>query len=752
VFDKPRVAAPAKVALRRGGWQMSAALFLEILACSIALVGLVQGHQWWLALVGTAALLLVVPALLRSAGLAPWLAAIIDVGVFAVVIQLFFTSSASFGDLFRAALYAIQAEHVPASPLHELMFFIVLFGGAMAILLDLLAVVLRIPAITAVVIAGVLVVPAVLQPDGLSLIALGAGAAAWFVVLEADGRLRFGSRGSGPLALAVGASVTLLSVVVATTAPGFVEEGRPAHAGTVSVGNTVNPLIDLGADLRQPVAADVLRYTSNTKTPLYLQLTTLDTVNGTDWTHTPGSITSVRGTTRLPGAPGLDPALGISAPSYTTKITVQNLSSIWLPAPYPATRLSGAKTATSYQQSDLTIYAQGGDQSGQTYTVTSLDLEPTVRQLRALGGFPSPAEFEPVQADLQLPLDVPPIITDTARSIADGAGSSSEIDLAMALQSFFQDSAQGFTYSTNTPDSIDGASLAIIAEFLDKREGYCVHFASAMAVLARVLGIPSRIAIGYLPGTAVGTADGRTTYQVRSTQLHAWPQLYFPNVGWLNFEPTVSRGAPPLYSVDLGSSDDPQGSTPSPTTASTTAPPAAVAPTALPTAQAEAPANATAQQHGVPTALGVLVILAILLAPMAARLIRRRSRIGKLREEGEPASLAWDEIRDTARDLGFSLSRAETPRAFAARLREQWRPDAAVQRDLDEILARLEISEYGPPRPWDRYFELAETTERAVAGLRAARPASARLTALFVPASLFTPLAERAAGIQRTLT
>lgn len=763
MLDRRRSRISGPLVATRGAWYLSLGLFLEVIACSIALVGLIQGSGWWFALVGVSALLLVVPAALRSIGVRPWAALLIDVVVFGLLIQLLYVprqavlgliptreSVHGIGLLFHEAGFAIQSQHTPAEPLPELIFFIVVFGGALTLVLDLIAVVLRIPAVTAIVVGGVLVVPAILQPSGLSLIALGAGAGAWFVVLAADGRLRFGSRGGAAVALAVGSSTTLIALIVAATAPGFVEQGRTAQAGPVSVGDAVNPLVDLGADLRRPTPVDVLRYTTVSTSPEYLQLTTLDDIRGTDWTHSPGRVTPLAGGTAITGAPGLTADLGAGARKVTTKIEVQNLRTNWVPAPYPATKVAGLRTQSNVQDSDLTIFAQGGVLNGERYTTTSLDLEPTPAQIAAAAS-PAGDDFSAVQNDLELPGQVPSIITATANEIAAGAASESEFDIALAIQQYFQSSINDFIYSTDSPDTVDGASLAVIAKFLQVREGYCVHFASAMAVLARVLGIPSRIAIGYLPGTPVSVKGKQVTYQVDSSDLHAWPQLYFPGVGWLNFEPTVSRGAAPSYTLAT-TPDGVPTSAPQPSTRPSSAPTPTLSPRALPNEETATSTNPVAARNGVQIELGILILLAILAAPWAARAIRRRGRLTRLREEGAPPEVAWAEIRDTAQDLGFAASATETPRAFAARLSADWHPDAAHQRDLDDILAQVELTEFGPPRPWGRYFELADKTVSVTAAMRASRHWTTRLIAAVAPRSLFAALSDRGRAAVRTST
>jgi transglutaminase-like putative cysteine protease len=75
----------------------------------------------------------------------------------------------------------------------------------------------------------------------------------------------------------------------------------------------------------------------------------------------------------------------------------------------------------------------------------------------------------------------------------------------------------------------------------DSREGYCDYYASAMAMMARAVGIPARIAVGYAGGEYDEELDG---YLVRRSNAHTWVEVYFPDYGWIEFEPTA--GEPPI--------------------------------------------------------------------------------------------------------------------------------------------------------------------------------------------------------------
>jgi hypothetical protein len=94
---------------------------------------------------------------------------------------------------------------------------------------------------------------------------------------------------------------------------------------------------------------------------------------------------------------------------------------------------------------------------------------------------------------------------------------------------------------------------------LDYKKGYCVYYASAEIMMLRSLGIPARMAVGFSEGEI---EDG--TYVVRRFNAHAWPEVYFPGLGWVEFEPTgnqptLNRPLPPLESDETDPSSPAAG-------------------------------------------------------------------------------------------------------------------------------------------------------------------------------------------------
>jgi transglutaminase-like putative cysteine protease len=124
-------------------------------------------------------------------------------------------------------------------------------------------------------------------------------------------------------------------------------------------------------------------------------------------------------------------------------------------------------------------------------------------------------------------------VSDLAHVLA--GNEPSQYEKALALEAYLR----GLPYSYQV-QPLPGGGDAVEQFLFDMRQGYCTYYASAMAVMARSLGIPARVAIGYATGEydpAVGA------YIVRESDAHAWPELYI-NGQWLPFEPTPIRVLP----------------------------------------------------------------------------------------------------------------------------------------------------------------------------------------------------------------
>jgi hypothetical protein len=275
-----------------------------------------------------------------------------------------------------------------------------------------------------------------------------------------------------------------------------------------------------------------------------------------------------------------------------------------------------------------------------------------------------------------------------------------------------------------------------MARFLSVRSGYCVHFASTFALMARVLGMPSRVVVGYLPGTSTGeSVDGETVYSVMSSQLHAWPEVHFEGIGWVPFEPTAGLGVPTTFApasvpVTPDGTDveprNPDGSTPAPS--SSIAPGEPGGPPLTGSSGIDAAAF-----NPVPALLAGLVIALLLAIPGVFREVRRRTQISSAR--GGDAGAAWRELQETALDLGIPVPASESPRVLGARLVGAHGAPAAAVAELVEGIERASYAR-GGQHQFGRGPQLADAVVAARAGMMGATDPRHRLLAVACPRSL----------------
>ncbi|HEY0933810.1 MAG TPA: transglutaminaseTgpA domain-containing protein, partial [Trebonia sp.] len=305
--------------------------------------------------------------------------------------------------------------------------------------------------------------------------------------------------------------------------------GTGGHGASGSIG-LPDPITQLSQELHSGAASHVLTYTTTAGTPDYLQIYTTDELTESGWQlfGQPRSLVSVK--PQLPAPPGLATSAG--TPKVTTAISVgANVSNDYLdalPVPYPSTAVSSSGTLQA-DRSTLMLFDHGVTLGGLKYTVTSLAENPTSQSLNAVApssGLPAAYLRVPASYDSLRPL---------AARITGQAGAKTEYQEAVALQDYL--SGGTFGYTLKAPSVVNAAGLA---NFLNvTRQGYCQQFAFAMATLARLLGIPSRIAWGFTSGTQ----QTNGSWLVTTHDAHSWPELWFQGYGWLRFEPTPAGSA-----------------------------------------------------------------------------------------------------------------------------------------------------------------------------------------------------------------
>lgn len=660
--------------------------------------------------------------------------------------------------------YAIPA---PATEGIRLM----LVGGVLLIALavDALAVTFRSAAPAGLPLLALYSVAAGLSPGGASWLWFVLAASGYLLLLLAEGRDRlsqwgrvFGdaprtggrtaaagfetASGSAPAPVRTGRRIGAVALGIALAVPaslpaldGGLLGGAGAGGGGGSGGGTisaVNPLVSLQNSLNQPEDREVLRYRTNTQDTedLYLRIVALDQFDGSAWKSAERRVDDVPD--RLPRPQGL--GTGVRATEIDSTISAAGwYSQSYLPLPYPATRV-GIDGRWRYEPSGRTLVGDRGQTTrGVRYTVSSLTVRPTREQLAAATTPPTGL----LREYTKVPEALPQVVESTALDVTKGA--SNDYERAVRLQDWFA-SDGGFRYDTQVQS---GSGTAAIARFLRDKEGFCVHFSFSMAAMARTLGIPARVAVGFTPGTA--QSDG--TMSVGLRDAHAWPELYFEGVGWTRFEPTPSRGSVPEYTrqdTPSGSASDPAQARPSTSAAPSAAP--SVTDSCPPQMRKLGECGGAAQQGGAgPTDTGfplgplLLVVLGVVLVPLLPLLPllwRSRVRTQRLGSGGRtPADVAartlsgWREITDSAWDYGVAPDESQTPRKAAARIVRLGGLDGASAEAVHRAAGAVEQVLYAP-RPAVS-GNLTEEARQVRAGLRAAAGRGAHLRAVLAPRS-----------------
>ncbi|MFE7297605.1 transglutaminaseTgpA domain-containing protein [Streptomyces sp. NPDC057579] len=643
------------------------------------------------------------------------------------------------------------------------------------------------PGIRLLLVAGVLLIGLVVDatavtyrsaaPAGLPLLALYSVAAGlsqssagwlWFVVaaagylllLLAEGRDRLSQWGrvfGGPVAgrpgtdpggrlpIRRGRRIGALALGIALLVPAVLPSlgagllgptadgtGPGGGGGTISA---VNPLVSLQDSLNQPEDREVLNYrtTAADTREMYLRIVALDQFDGTAWKPSERTVTDVPA--ELPRPPGLSSDVSVTRVN-TSLSTAQWYAQNWLPLPYPAAKVDIPGRWRFEPEGRTLVGDRGQNTHGLQYQVESLQVRPTAHQLAAAP--PPPAALRSEYT--KVPDSLPPIVRTTARQVTRGARTA--YDKAVKLQDWFA-LYGGFSYNTEVRA---GSGTEAIARFLEDKEGFCVHFSFSMAAMARTLGIPARVAVGFTPGTR--QPDGTTSVSLKDA--HAWPELYFQGVGWTRFEPTPSRGSVPDYAFpDTSQPTGPGGPdhAPGPTAVPSTGPSAA--PSCGPGERRAGPECAA--MPAVPTAgppdgglspgvLTLLALAALLVVALPAVPLRWRARARARRLAGGPDGAAaadplaaWQELVDTGWDFGILPDESLTPRAAVARIIRVGAlpPDAAAA--AQRVATAVEQVLYAPqPVP---AAGLAADVRRVHTGLRDGAPRALRLRARFAPRS-----------------
>lgn len=520
----------------------------------------------------------------------------------------------------------------------------------------------------------------------------------WIAARETDGiRTTLG------VGAAIGVLVVLAGVVAAPRLPGAdaeplidvteINQGPETRA-------VVSPLVEIATSLVDQPDIDLFRVRVDPEDRDYWRLMALTTFEGDIWRRS-SNFDEARGPVPSDVAESVD--------SREVEQTVTNLAlgNIYLPVAYEPSdiRDNGGLDLEYEAATGALVIARGVDDipPGYTYTVASEvpDYDPASLPPVAAAGLD--AGF--VAEHTQLPADWPERVTALARDVT--AGATTDHERVRALQSHFLDPAN-YTYDL---DVAQRQNVTDIEDFLfEVRRGYCEQFAATFAAMARSLGIPARVAVGF----TWGEWDPETgEYVVRGEHAHAWPEVYFADTGWIVFDPTPGRARP--HDADVTglaapaqAGDEPTDPVAPPTSVTVPAPEPSSAPTPRPPAADDAPAPASTEPGGAADTAGswryaawALGLVAIVGAAVAVtpgvRWIRRRRRLGRVAADpvgrGE---LAWDDALDALRLVGLTPGREQTPWEFAGDVARDRRAVGPMP-DLAEAVTQLRYAPLDDP-------------------------------------------------------
>lgn len=551
----------------------------------------------------------------------------------------------------------------------------------------------------------------------------------------------------------IGGAATALAVLLPVMIPAtglHVFDFGPGSGGGDDI-HIDNPVVDLVRDLKRGDDIPLITVTTTDPDPSYLRILTLTRFTDAEWSPGDRNVpTDNLANGQLPPPQGV--SVQVDRHEYPYDVSVSpDFDSRWLPTQPPISRINAEG---DWRYDDRTQDFLAGDDdlttAGLHYTMTAVDLDVTSEAL-ADSGTPN-GKVDDVFSEV--PQDMPSIVRDLAVEVTQGATTSYE--KAVALQNWFREDG-GFTYSL---DRQAGSGTDALVSFLSDgpggRTGYCEQFASAMAIMARMLGIPARVGVGFLSPTPAG----QNTWVYSSHDMHAWPELYFDGAGWVRFEPTPAGRAAdvPAYTVPgAAATDDPTESVPT-----DTGEPSASRNTRPQDIQSDVvPGSRSSGSGGSFPWLPVLGALALLLAGGAAlllpRAIRGRRRERRLGSGGvEPV---WAELHDTALDLGVPWPPGRSPRATRDALVEhlgapvdastpdrpahgpEIAPDAVSA--LDRLVLTLELDRYSRAGAHLDPVRLRADGEACVAALAGGATRNARRRARWWPRTVLTFKARR---------
>jgi transglutaminase-like putative cysteine protease len=429
--------------------------------------------------------------------------------------------------------------------------------------------------------------------------------------------------------LAIVASV--IALIIGPRIPGANEESWLSNQSG-KAGPQLDPLVDIRGRLNDPT--DEILFSVASESPSYWRTTSLPDFDGTKWTVSQDLLDNAGG--QLANTMTIS-EVGVAETDVIQFVTIQSLAGSFAPIADRPVQLRSATRSLFYEPTSGTLLvSQEGLKRNDNYQIVSTIVVPSADTLRT-----SSSSSPPGPEFLQLPKNqeiaqLQPVVAEITN------GTAGNYEKLLAIQNYFRDN---FTYSLDVPaSSTDSATL----EFLNRKTGYCEQFSSTFALFARLMGIPSRVAIGFTPGESspIGTSNVQL-FNVRSQHAHAWPEVWFDGIGWVLFEPTPGRGAPSADYTNVAPAQDdsvPSAVAPTTTSPNQTSTTPAVIPTTIPNNQLTPTTSSTTGSSSRSLQLLIYFALAITLIALWAFAMPRFIRSTIRRRENNVVLINWRSV------------------------------------------------------------------------------------------------------------
>ncbi|GGP48781.1 transglutaminase TgpA family protein [Saccharothrix coeruleofusca] len=517
------------------------------------------------------------------------------------------------------ALSEVQTGVPPVPDSNAMRCLVMVAIGLVAVAVDTLAVAAAAPAASGLVLLCVFAVPASLAEEMLPLWTFVAGAVAFALLLAVDGQHRHsawrgrgggGAGGSGPAAAGVAGLAVVVALVAGASLTPVGTVGRLPGAGDQVGGGAgglgIDPMTELRGMLNQGASRELFRVRGLDRSSYLRAMTLREFVPNQGWQLGEDLPVGVPAGGDLPFQPG------DSGDGERTKVRIEPVGWLdnWLPVYGKPRRIDNVDDNWRFDPARGMVYSVRARKAGE-YELDTVLATPPADALRRATGSVGEVDRAYFQADG---------VDDRVRALALELTSSAtnQFDKATALYEYFTDGTNGFKYTTET--SGDTSADALFDFVFNGKTGFCEQYASAMAIMARSVGMPARVAIGFTAGYPVSDFQSITTQDA-----HAWVEIYFPGYGWMVFDPTPlsdGRGVvPPYIAGQNPDGEESDSSTSATTTTTTTTAPGAesstsAAPENLGQGEAGAAESAAPTWHVVSlwTALAVAVLMALVLA------------------------------------------------------------------------------------------------------------------------------------------